>query len=144
IRRASKLILPGIGAFDHGMRSLEERGLIPVLNRRVMDDEVPVLGICLGMQLLTRSSEEGVLPGLGWINGRTVRFRFAPDQPLRIPHMGWNRVVPRPDNPLIEPGEEARFYFVHSYHVVCEQESDVLGTTRYGRSEEHTSELQSL
>jgi glutamine amidotransferase len=96
IAAARKLILPGVGACDRAMTNLEERGLIPVLNRDVLERGKPVLGICLGMQLLSRRSEEGTLPGLGWIEADTIRFRFGPDRTnLKIPHMGWNRVTVR-------------------------------------------------
>jgi glutamine amidotransferase len=134
ISRARRLILPGVGAFDSGMTQLRERGLLEVLHRKALEDKIPVLGICLGMQLLTSSSEEGVLPGLGWIPAATRKFSF-PSGPgsLRIPHMGWNTVVPRPDAALFQ-GQEGpwRFYFVHSYHVCCQDPADVLCTTTYG------------
>lgn len=134
IARARGLILPGVGAFDSGMTQLRERGLVEVLNRKAQEEKVPVLGICLGMQLLTRGSEEGVLPGLGWIPADTRRFSFGADQRhLRIPHMGWNAVDPRTDAPLFRTFEGPwRFYFVHSYHVCCSDPSDVLSTTPYG------------
>ncbi len=134
IADADRLILPGVGAFDNGMRNLSEKGLIPILNQKVLSDGTPILGICLGMQLFTEESEEGILPGLGWIRGRTIRFRI--DQPstgLRIPHMGWNRLtLVRPSGLLRNIEANARYYFVHSYHVVCEDEEDVLATTHYG------------
>jgi len=93
-----------------------------------------VLGVCLGMQLLTRSSEEGKLPGLGWIEGKTVRFKFGAEHVgLKVPHMGWNTVQFRPDARLSKGLEqEARFYFVHSYHVVCEHDSSIAGETVHG------------
>jgi len=131
---ADKLILSGVGAFDNGMRNLEERGLIPILREKVLVRGTPILGICLGTQLFTRRSEEGGLPGLGWIAADTIRFRFAPDQRrLRIPHMGWNLVQPKKECPLLaEMPAEPRFYFVHSYHLVCDDEQDVLTTTNWG------------
>ena len=134
IARAGKLILPGVGAFDQGMRNLAERGLIEPLRHRVQDEGCPVLGICLGMQLLSESSEEGSLPGLGWIKAATVRFAFSgADAGLKIPHMGWNHVQPRKDAVLFAGYEETpRFYFVHSYHVRCRDAADVSGFTRYG------------
>jgi glutamine amidotransferase len=133
IAAADKLILPGVGAFDNGMENLNSKGLTEILNRRVLDEKVPVLGICLGMQLLSKRSEEGRLPGLGWIDAETIRFSFPEKSGLRIPHMGWNSVAPRKKNPLIEEmPRDAHFYFVHSYHVTCRDPSDVLLTTSYG------------
>ena len=134
LARAKALVLPGVGAFDHGMENLKNLGLIEVLNERVLQKQTPVLGICLGMQLLSRRSEEGQLPGLGWIAGETIRFQFDPVATgLRIPHMGWNDVQPRPGDSLLSTGDRPpRFYFVHSYHVVCDQSEDVLATCHYG------------
>lgn len=134
IRRAEKLILPGVGAFDTGMRQLAESGLIDILNEQVLEKKIPVLGICLGMQLLTRGSEEGTLPGLGWIAADTVRFRLeGPHAELRVPHMGWNSLRARQDCELFHGyQEEPNFYFVHSYHVVCDDPEDAAGTTVYG------------
>ena len=134
IEEAKKLILPGVGAFDNGMKNLNDRGLIPLINRKVLVDGVPILGICLGMQLFSKRSEEGVLPGLGWIDAETVRFRFnSAGTNLKIPHMGWNFVDIRRENLLFRGMDEnPRFYFVHSYHVICNNSSDVLTTTSYG------------
>jgi imidazole glycerol-phosphate synthase subunit HisH len=134
IGRAEKLILPGVGSFDRGMRSLEERELVPVLRDRVMGQGTPILGICLGMQLLSQGSEEGTRPGLGWISARTVRFRFpGAERRLPVPHMGWNIVKVTQPSPLFEDAEtERRFYFVHSFHVECDREDEVLARTPYG------------
>lgn len=134
IRAADRLILPGVGAFDTGMRNLAERELIPVLEERALGDRVPVLGLCLGAQLLTERSEEGSLPGLGWIPGETVAFALDPaDTHLKVPHMGWSTVrLPRP-LPLFEGlEEEARFYFVHSYHLSCPDPEHVLAYAEHG------------
>jgi imidazole glycerol-phosphate synthase subunit HisH len=132
IAAASKLVLPGVGAFDAGMENLERTGLIPLLSQRVMTDGVPMLGICLGMHLMTRSSTEGRRAGLGWINAATVRFQ-PDDASLKVPHMGWSRAVPARPSPLIdELPQEPRFYFVHSYFVQCADPADVLLTTAYG------------
>ena len=132
IRDADRLILPGVGAFDRGMRGLEERGLRDVLTRIVMDERKPVLGICLGMQLLTSSSEEGELPGLGWIAANTRRFRLQ-DASLKVPQMRWNTVQPRREHPLWHGiVDDHRFYFVHSYYVECHDDANVLGETKYG------------
>lgn len=134
VARAERLILPGVGAFDQGMRSLTDRGLIDPLNEAVLERRKPVLGICLGMQLLSRRSEEGELPGLSWIDADTVRFDLAGHVPrLPVPHMGWNHATARPDAALFANADDApRYYFVHSYHVVCDDEEDVLATSDYG------------
>ncbi|MFH1059298.1 MAG: imidazole glycerol phosphate synthase subunit HisH [Pseudomonadota bacterium] len=133
IAAAAGLILPGVGAFDEGMRALEEKGLLPVLNDAVLEQKKPVLGICLGMQLLTEKSEEGALPGLGWIAGETIRFRFGPEhRALKIPHMGWNTVEPTRADGLFRDLAEPAFYFVHSYHVICREAADVLAWCGHG------------
>ncbi len=130
---AEKVILPGVGAFDTGMTSLKELRLVEALNRKVLDEMVPILGICLGMQLMSKSSEEGKLPGLSWINARTVRFKKEELNDLRVPNMGWNSVSIRKPHQLMQDiGADSRFYFVHSYHVVCEDQEDVLTTTDHG------------
>ncbi len=132
ISRASKLILGGVGAFDAGMSNIERLGLVKPLNEAVCERGVPILGICLGMQLMTRSSEEGARPGLGWVAAHTVRFDQGRHPGLRVPHMGWNLVVPARSSPLIEAlGDEPRFYFVHGYYVACEDRSDVLLSCTY-------------
>lgn len=133
IYQADKLILPGVGAFDHGMQSLQDANLIDVLNEAVLTLKKPILGICLGMQILLEGSQEGKLPGLGWIKGRCERFRFE-NPALKVPHMGWNLVRSAQKNQFltdhIDP--ETRFYFVHSYHAICENKTDVIGTAYYG------------
>ena len=133
IASADKLILPGVGAFDSCMQGLQARNLIPVLNECVLQRRIPILGICLGMQLFTRTSEEGKLPGLGWVNANTVRFRPQEQQLVRVPHMGWNSIQIQKSGALFPSFEEdSRFYFVHSYHVVCDSQEDVTALTRYG------------
>lgn len=132
IENADQLILPGVGAFDAGMKNLAERRLIEPLTRAVMERRVPVMGLCLGVQLMTRRSAEGNLAGLGWIDAETVRFRFD-DPALKVPHMGWNTMRFVHDSPLQKDFEpDARFYFVHSFHLVCNDPRDVLGVTNYG------------
>jgi len=134
IGRADKLILPGVGAFDNGMRNIRSKGLEPFLRRKALEEKVPVLGICLGMQLLSEGSEEGVEPGLGWIPGKAIKFRFSEDnRSLKVPHMGWNDVSVVGQSDLTKGFlPEMRFYFVHSYHVVCTYPEDVLMTVDYG------------
>lgn len=133
VRHATRIILPGVGAFDHGVAALSRLGLVEPLRERVLGDGVPILGVCLGMQLLARGSEEGVLAGLGMIDGRCVRFPHDAKRSLKVPHMGWNRVIPRRRDALLDENDsEARFYFVHSYHLECTDASDVLASTHYG------------
>lgn len=140
IDSATKLILPGVGAFDAGMQNLIDSGMVPSLEEAVVRQCVPVLGICLGMQLMTKSSEEGKLSGLGWIDACTVKFRPTIGEALRIPHMGWNVVIPAKDDVLINGfSSEERFYFVHSYHVCCKNEEDVLLKAQYGSLFFHAS-----
>jgi glutamine amidotransferase len=133
IRRASKLILPGVGAFDTGMRAIAARGLREALDAKALDERVPVLGICLGAQLLTRSSEEGVLPGLGWIPAHTTRFVFPSGSNYKVPHMGWNDAVASRPSPLTDQlPAESRYYFVHSFYIRTDDEADSLLKTSYG------------
>lgn len=131
IADSKKIILPGVGAFDNGMNLIREKGLSEVLNKKVLQDKIPVLGICLGMQLLTKCSEEGKENGLGWVDAQTVRFDF-PDKTLKIPHMGWDYLSVKKENKLISVGEKKRFYFVHSYYVKCNNQEDVIATCNYG------------
>ena len=133
LRRYDRIILPGVGAFDHGMESLNINGWTDTLNELVLHRKVPVLGICLGMQLMCIDSEEGHIPGLGWIHGHVRRFCLPTDSSLKIPHMGWNTITVQKQNPLIPFDEsEQRFYFVHSFHAVCNRPEDVLATTSHG------------
>ncbi|NEX64026.1 imidazole glycerol phosphate synthase subunit HisH [Noviherbaspirillum galbum] len=135
IMKADKIILPGVGAFDHGMQALEDRGLVQALRERVLNDGVPLLGVCLGMQMLGRGSEEGNRAGLGMIDAYCRRFRFAEGEKLKVPHMGWSRLAVNGNDAwlLHELDERARFYFVHSYHLVCEDDADVVARANYGR-----------
>lgn len=134
IAKATKLILPGVGAFDTGMANLERGGMLPMLTEMVVGGRTPVLGICLGMELLSKRSEEGLCEGLGWLDAQTVRFHFGPTTPpLNVPHMGWNSVRADDGSTLLRGlPDDARFYFVHSYHVRCADASDVSGWTKYG------------
>lgn len=134
IESADKLVLPGVGAFDAGMRRLRERGLVEPLTRKVIGEHTPIIGLCLGMQLFTAGSEEGDEPGLGWIDGWTVRFRREKSaEHLRVPHMGWNRLTTQYAHPLLDSlPPDPRFYFVHSFHLECRRKEDVAGTTWHG------------
>ena len=137
IHNASQLILPGVGNFKRGMSNLKERNLIEPLNNAVLNKKVPVLGICLGMQLMTKYSEEGNVGGLDWVDAKTVRFDFSSlkNPNLHIPHIGWNNVSYTSGNLLFDNLEaNPSFYFVHSYYVTCAMEDDVAGTTQYGNS----------
>lgn len=134
IAQAEKLILPGVGHFDYGMNQLRESAFFDTLNKRVQIDKIPILGICLGAQLLTQGSEEGEQPGLGWVQARTIRFDSSRmDASLRVPHMGWGDVRMQKPSKLFDnmPGEP-RFYFVHSYHLVCDDPTDELVSCTHG------------
>jgi glutamine amidotransferase len=132
LRKADKIILAGVGAFDYGMTSINSMWR-EELENAVLVRRIPILGICLGMQLMCKSSEEGHLPGLGWIDAKARRFSWSSNLNLKLPHMGWNTVKIVKSNPLLEIGnDEQRFYFVHSYHVVCNNPRDVLATAHYG------------
>ncbi len=133
IESADKLLLPGVGSFDAAMSKIKESGFTDVLNYKATEQKVPVLGICLGMQLLTDSSEEGVLPGLGWIPAKTIKFNFTKESGLKVPHMGWNLVKQNNSSLLTkEFEEESRFYFVHSYYVKCNHEENSILKTNFG------------
>jgi glutamine amidotransferase len=138
---ARALILPGVGAFDHGMARLHASGLIEALRQRALADRIPLLGVCLGMQLLGRASEEGSSPGLALVPATTRRLDVSVAQPpLRLPHMGWNACRATPHAMLIPPAasggdtdETPRFYFVHSYQVIPDNPDLAAGWTTYGR-----------
>lgn len=133
INSAEKLILPGVGKFDAAMEKIELLGLRKVLDKKALVDKIPVLGICLGMQLITRSSEEGSLPGLGWIDANTLRFNFDGDQTLKIPHMGWNLVKKSTQSSLTDEFDNGfRYYFIHSYYVKVEDQKNSILKTYYG------------
>jgi glutamine amidotransferase len=133
IARADKLILAGIGAFDGAVGRLADLGLVDALNEAVLHRRVPVLGVCLGMQLMARSSDEGSRSGLGWLDADVRRFAFPADVRLPVPHMGWSEVHPTRPSPLFEDGSaDLRFYFSHAYHLVCLDPADVAATTSYG------------
>jgi glutamine amidotransferase len=134
IARADKLVLPGVGAFDEGMRNLRARGLAAALEERLLGSRTPALGICLGLQLLTRRSDEGSAAGLGWLGADTVGFaRTAPSGSLKVPHMGWNTAITCADNPLFAGlPPECAFYFAHSFFVHCDDPAMVVARSSYG------------
>ena len=130
---ANKIILPGVGHFDEGMSRLREYGFVDALIDGSRDKSFQVLGICLGMQLLCRGSEEGKLPGLGLIDADVKKFRFADELNLKVPHMGWNVVRPTERSPLLPSSDVVqRFYFVHSYIAVPDDPSIKIGVADYG------------
>jgi len=131
---AEKLFLPGVGAFDETMLLLEHSGFKKVLDKEVLINQVPIIGICIGMQVLANSSEEGKLPGLGYIKGRVKRLN---ESALKLkpclPHMGWNTIFKKQDSQLLEDIDtEIGFYFLHSFYFECDNESDIIATTEYG------------
>lgn len=133
INKAQKILLPGVGAFDAAVQRIDATGLRSLLSQKAEVEKVPVLGICLGMQLLTKSSEEGKLSGLGWIPAKTIKFSFDAGSNLKVPHMGWNEIHVVNQYPLINDlPPEPRFYFVHSYHVKAEDNKYVIARTHYG------------
>lgn len=134
LKNVSKVILPGVGAFDYAMQKLDQSGMRQFLDEIVHEHSVPVLGICVGMQMLAHSSDEGSLPGLGWIDGVVKRFNFASlKKPLIIPHMGWNNVKPIKISGLFKGlDRDARFYFLHSYYFQCHIKEDTVAVADYG------------
>jgi len=133
---ATKLILPGVGAFDHAMELFDGSGMREKVVDLVLRQGMPVLGVCVGMQILARGSDEGKLSGLGWIDGRVRRFdENRLPRPARLPHMGWNDVVPKGGEKLFSGLEQdSRFYFLHSYYFDCASNDNVLATSEYGMS----------
>ena len=133
LARADQLILPGVGAFDRAMSTLRTKKLIEPLSRAVLERKVPVMGVCLGMQLLARSSEEGNEVGLGWIEADVRRITLPVGSPLKVPHIGWMDVQPvRPSVLFDHCSATERFYFDHSYQVTCDRQEDVSAVIDYG------------
>jgi imidazole glycerol-phosphate synthase subunit HisH len=135
LESAEKLILPGVGAFDKTMQQLHASGLKKTLDEKVLEKKVPVLGICVGMQILAKDSEEGTLPGLGWIDGhvRKIDSSGFVHKP-HVPHMGWNTVKPVIEHPILKGlNHQLGFYFLHTYYFSCTHAKNVLCTTEYGK-----------
>jgi len=135
VNSAEKIILPGVGAFDETISMLDESGFRSILDKRVLEDGVPVLGICVGMQILAKKSEEGKLPGLGWINGEVKKIdkSLLTEKP-KVPHLGWNSIQVMKENKVfqnINPNDG--FYFLHSFYFECFDEKDVISKTFYGK-----------
>jgi len=134
LREADGIILPGVGAFDHAMTRLNDSGLRDVLDERILKEKIPVIGICVGMQMLAKTSDEGDLPGLGWIDA-VVRKMTLPEsqKKLPLPHMGWNEVNQVVSHPLFEGiRQDGTFYFLHSYYFECEMSNNVMASAHYG------------
>lgn len=129
IALCDRIILPGVGHFKKGMENLKRYGLIDVLNKEVLENKKPIMGICLGMQLMMQHSEEGDAEGLGWFEGDVVRFNVSDKIKYKVPHIGWNTLNFKKNNANTDPSNE--YYFVHSYHAVASKEQDILSTTMY-------------
>lgn len=133
IEKADKIILPGIGAFDHCMQQFNQSGFRPLVEDMVFNKKTPVLGVCVGSQMLMESSEEGSEPGLGWLKGKVVRFKKEQlPQAYKIPNMSWTDVKPANNARIYQDIAEPRFYFVHSYHIMPDHRSDITGIAEYG------------
>ena len=136
LQQATKIILPGVGAFDHAMHMLNTSGLREMLDNLVLEKKVPVIGICVGMQMMANDSEEGTSAGLGWINGTVKRFHYPNEDAVKkhpLPHMGWNNILPvRASGLVANLDDYKRFYFLHSYYFECTHSADVVATADYG------------
>jgi imidazole glycerol-phosphate synthase subunit HisH len=133
IEGASKIILPGVGAFDYAISQLNNSGMRDEIEKKVLINRIPIMGICVGMQILAKSSDEGTLPGLGWINGKVKKFETSINSPcIKLPHMGWNTIKPVNNSPLmIGFSDTSRFYFLHSYYFIVEDKKNIISTTNY-------------
>ena len=135
IEQATKFILPGVGHFKSGMKSLHDSRMLEILNIKVLDEKTPIIGICLGMQLLTKGSEEGNIDGMAFIDGYTKKFNFTNknNRLTKIPHVGWNKIKKKNDTVLLKDiSVDHKFYFTQSYFVHCNDESNIIATTEYG------------
>lgn len=132
IRKSEKLILPGVGHFSNAVNEIKMRGLWDILNKEVMIRKKPILGICLGMQLMAHHSEEGNTEGFGWLNAGVIRFRISDTLKYKVPHTGWNQININKQSPLFSGiNAEKEFYFVHGYHLICNDPSEILGESVY-------------
>ncbi|MBC7899312.1 MAG: imidazole glycerol phosphate synthase subunit HisH [Saprospiraceae bacterium] len=132
ILRAEKIILPGIGHFGKAMSNLHQNGVIDALHQAVLVNGTPILGICLGMELMAKKSDEGKAEGLGWIDAEIIRFDVSDKNHYKIPHMGWNQISIKKDSLLMNSvPESSEFYFAHSYHLKINDPADLLNETRY-------------
>jgi len=133
LRHASKIILPGVGSFDWAMKCLERSGLRYALDEEVLKVKKPVLGVCVGMQMMARFSEEGIAAGLGWIDGKVIKFDDAAlEKRTPLPHMGWNDVKPKVKDTLFQGLTNSQYYFLHSFHMIPERPEFTLATSNYG------------
>ena len=133
LENSEKLILPGVGAFDYSMEKLDKSGMRDTLDDLLQSEKRDILGICVGMQMLTKYSEEGDRPGLGWLDAEVKKFNQNIDYELSIPHMGWNNITPKKENPLLAGfSNSSYFYFLHSYYFEAHDDTNILSTTKYG------------
>jgi glutamine amidotransferase len=141
IKNASKLILPGVGHFAKGIENLKNSGIYNILNEKVLIERIPILGICLGMQIMAKNSQEGDSSGLGWFNADIVKFKVQNNLKYKVPHIGWNNISKKKDSILFKGiKKDSMFYFVHSFHIACQDKQDILTTTEYEYS--FTSSIQ--
>lgn len=132
INNSNKIILPGVGHFAKAVSEIKNRGLWDLLMDQVLNRNKKILGICLGMQLMAKHSEEGETDGFGWFDANVIRFKVSDTRKYKVPHMGWNTTIQVKDSPLFEKiNPDSEFYFVHSYHVLCNNPGDVLAETIY-------------
>ncbi|WP_139422909.1 MULTISPECIES: imidazole glycerol phosphate synthase subunit HisH [Chryseobacterium] len=141
LKKAEKIILPGVGHFDFAMKKLQESGMVESLNLLVLDSKLPILGVCVGMQMMTTSSEEGERRGLDWVSGEVLKMKNnAKERSYVLPHLGWNTINIIKESPVLNNLDEKDFYFLHSYYVKCSNVENSIATTSYG--EEFTSVIQ--
>jgi len=132
IENSQKIILPGVGHFGKAVSEIKRRGLWDLLSEQVLISKKPILGICLGMQLMAKHGEEGNAKGFGWFDANVIRFKVSDTTRFKVPHIGWNNAIPEKESPLFKDiSPEAMFYFVHSYHFKCNNKEDILTSTEY-------------